>query len=115
MLLAGRVAARRVADWIGAADVVCQPSLVEPFGQALLEALASERRSSRRGSAGRPSSCRPRPACSSTRRVDSIAAGLAAARGFPRPESRGARRRRAEHDVRVQAERIASVLAAAAQ
>jgi hypothetical protein len=41
--LAGRVAHARVADWIAACDVVCQPSLVEPFGQALLEALASER------------------------------------------------------------------------
>ena len=32
-----------VRRWIQAADVVCQPSLVEPFGQALLEAMASER------------------------------------------------------------------------
>ena len=30
-----------VERWIRAADVVCQPSLVEPFGQALLEAMAS--------------------------------------------------------------------------
>ncbi len=39
----GRVPHERVADWIAACDVLCQPSLVEPFGQALLEALASER------------------------------------------------------------------------
>ena len=33
----------RVAAWIAAADVVCQPSLVEPFGLATLEGLASAR------------------------------------------------------------------------
>ncbi|MGH2995831.1 MAG: glycosyltransferase, partial [Gaiellaceae bacterium] len=41
--LVGRVPHDRVADWVAACDVLCQPSLVEPFGQALLEALASER------------------------------------------------------------------------
>ena len=32
-----------VAGYLAAADVLCQPSLVEPFGQATLEALASAR------------------------------------------------------------------------
>ena len=64
--LAGRVEHDRVARWLAAADVVCQPSLVEPFGQAILEAMASARSWQRR-SAGRPSSCRRRPACWSTR------------------------------------------------
>ena len=41
--VAGRVPHEEVRRWIRAADVVCQPSLVEPFGQALLEAMASER------------------------------------------------------------------------
>ena len=41
--LVGRVPHDEVATWISACDVLCQPSLVEPFGQALLEAMASER------------------------------------------------------------------------
>ena len=41
--LAGTVDHGRVAAWIAAADVVCQPSLVEPFGLATLEGLASGR------------------------------------------------------------------------
>ena len=32
-----------VPGYLAAADVLCQPSLVEPFGQAALEALASAR------------------------------------------------------------------------
>ncbi len=40
----GRVAARRRSPrGSRPRDVVCQPSLIEPFGQALLEAMASER------------------------------------------------------------------------
>lgn len=41
--LAGQIDHDRVAAWIAAADVVCQPSLAEPFGLATLEALASGR------------------------------------------------------------------------
>src|SRR4051794_31250355 len=41
--LAGRVEHDHVARWLAAADVVCQPSLVEPFGQAILEAMAAGR------------------------------------------------------------------------
>src|SRR5262245_11602486 len=39
----GRVPNDEVAGWLVAADVVCQPSLIEPFGQALLEAMAAGR------------------------------------------------------------------------
>jgi glycosyltransferase involved in cell wall biosynthesis len=41
--LVGRVSHERVPDWIAACDVLCQPSLIEPFGQAVLEGLATER------------------------------------------------------------------------
>ncbi|MGL6278864.1 MAG: glycosyltransferase, partial [Gaiella sp.] len=41
--LAGRVPHEAVPDWVAAADVVCQPNLVEPFGLATLEAMASAR------------------------------------------------------------------------
>jgi glycosyltransferase involved in cell wall biosynthesis len=39
--LAGSVPHEAIPDWIAAADVVCQPSLVEPFGLATLEAMAA--------------------------------------------------------------------------
>jgi glycosyltransferase involved in cell wall biosynthesis len=39
----GRVAHDHVPRWLAACDVLCLPSLVEPFGQALLEAMACER------------------------------------------------------------------------
>ena len=39
----GRVPHDQVAGYIAAADVLCQPSTIEPFGQALLEAMAMER------------------------------------------------------------------------
>ena len=43
IVLAGRVPHDDIPQWIAAADVVCGPSLVEPFGEALLEALACGR------------------------------------------------------------------------
>jgi glycosyltransferase involved in cell wall biosynthesis len=39
----GRVPHEDVPTWIAGADVVCQPSLTEPFGLATLEAMASAR------------------------------------------------------------------------
>ena len=39
----GRVAHDEVPGWLSAADVVCGPALLEPFGQALLEAMACSR------------------------------------------------------------------------
>src|SRR5919106_1406130 len=78
--LVGRVSHERVADWIGACDVLCQPSLIEPFGQALLEALASERSVVATRAGGPPEFVTSEtgvlvdPAS-----VDSIAAGLLAA------------------------------------
>ena len=39
----GAVPHDAVPGYLAAADVLCQPSLVEPFGQATLEALASAR------------------------------------------------------------------------
>src|SRR5436305_6585356 len=38
--VAGRVPHGQVPDWLARAHVVCQPSLIEPFGQSLLEAMA---------------------------------------------------------------------------
>ena len=41
--LAGRIPQADVPQWVAACDVLCQPSLTEPFGQATLEAMAMER------------------------------------------------------------------------
>jgi glycosyltransferase involved in cell wall biosynthesis len=108
--LVGRVAHEAVADWIGACDVLCQPSLVEPFGQALLEALACERSVLATRVGGPPEFVLPQagvlvdPAS-----VASIAEGLRAAAELPSPNP-AAREAAADHDVRLQAERVERVL-----
>jgi glycosyltransferase involved in cell wall biosynthesis len=52
----GRVPHDGVPTWIAACDVLCQPSLVEPFGLATLEGWPPAARSSRRESAALRSS-----------------------------------------------------------
>jgi glycosyltransferase involved in cell wall biosynthesis len=113
--LVGRVRHDEVATWISACDVLCQPSLVEPFGQALLEAMASERSVVATEVGG------PREFVSAEsgvlvdpRSVDAIAAGLRRAAELPRP-NRAARVAASAHDVRLQAERVEAVLKRAAQ
>src|SRR5207245_9181166 len=39
----GRVPHEEIPGWLSSADVVCGPALIEPFGQALLEAMACGR------------------------------------------------------------------------
>ncbi len=113
--LAGRVPHGDVERWIRAADVVCQPSLVEPFGQALLEAMASERTVMATAFGGPPEFVIPAAGVLvDPEDVSSIAGGLreAAALGTP---NRAARAAAAAHDVNLQAARIEEVLAQAAR
>ena len=108
--LAGRVPHEQVADWIAACEVLCQPSLVEPFGQALLEAMASERPVVATRVGGPPEFVTPESGVLvDPESVDSIAAGLKTALELPRPNA-AARSAAAEHDVRRQAARVAEVL-----
>jgi glycosyltransferase involved in cell wall biosynthesis len=110
----GRVPHEEVADWIGAADVVCQPSLVEPFGQALLEGLASERSVVATRVGGPPEFVPPEAGVLvDPTSVDAIEAGLRDAAALPSPNP-AARAAAAEHDVRRQAERVERVLQTAA-
>jgi glycosyltransferase involved in cell wall biosynthesis len=112
--LVGRVPHGAVAEWIGAADVVCQPSLVEPFGQALLEALASERSVVATRVGGPPEFVPPQAGVLvDPNDVEAIAGGLALAAELPSPNP-AAREAAALHDVRVQAEKVERVLEAAA-
>ncbi|MDQ3891024.1 MAG: glycosyltransferase, partial [Actinomycetota bacterium] len=108
--LVGRVPHEQVADWIAASDVVCLPSLVEPLGQALLEAMASERSVVATRVGGPPEFVTPEtgvlvdPAS-----VESIEEGLRAAAALPRPNA-AARAAARRYDVRVEARRVGEVL-----
>jgi glycosyltransferase involved in cell wall biosynthesis len=113
--LVGRVPHDRVPDWIAACDVLCQPSLVEPFGQTLLEAFASERPVVATKVGGPPELVTPETGVLvEPGSVDSIRIGLEAALGLPRPNS-AARKTAESHDVRLQARRITDLLRAGSQ
>ena len=103
-----------MANWTAAADVVCQPSLVEPFGQAILEALASERTVVATRVGGPPEFVPPSAGVLvDPTSVAAIADGLRAAAAFPSPNP-AAREAALSHDVRLQAERVERVLEEAA-
>ena len=106
----GRVSHSSVADLIAASDVVCQPSLIEPFGQAVLEALACERPVVATRIGGPAELLTPETGVLvDPGSVDSIAAGLRAAVDLPRPNP-AARAIAEEHDVVKQAARVARLL-----
>jgi len=109
--LLGRVAHQRVADLVAASDVVCQPSLIEPFGQVVLEALASERPVVATRIGGPAELVTPETGVLvDAGSVDSIESGLRAAANLPRPNP-AARAIAEEHDVVKQAARVARLLA----
>ncbi len=112
--LAGRVPHGEVADWIAACDVLCQPSLAEPFGQAALEGMAMERSVVATTEGGPPEFVTPASGrlVAPGDRAALIDALVQAARlPSPNPAARAAA---AEHDVGVQAGRMAAVLERAA-
>jgi glycosyltransferase involved in cell wall biosynthesis len=113
--LTGAIPHDRVPEQLARSHVVCQPSLVEPFGQALLEAMACERSVVATRVGG------PREFVSPQAGVlvdpfdeDDIAAGLHRAAALPRPNP-AAREAAAVHDVRRQAARMEEVLLRAAR
>jgi glycosyltransferase involved in cell wall biosynthesis len=108
--VAGAVPHGEVPRWLAAADAVCQPSLVEPFGQALLEAMACARSVVATRNGGPPEFVTGEAGVL----VDpldeaSIAAGLERAGTLPTPND-AARAAAAAHDVRLQAERLEAIL-----
>ena len=114
MRLVGRVPHAEVASWIAAADVVCQPSLVEPFGQAILEALASERSVVATRVGGPPEFVPPEAGVLvDPTSIEAIAEGLQAAAALPSPNP-AAREAALPHDVKLQAERVERILEDAA-
>jgi len=110
----GPVEHDRVPDWIAAADVVCQPSLVEPIGLVTLEAMAAGR-SVVATRVGGPPEFVPDGAgvLVDPGDEDGLVAALDAAAALPRPSEAGLRAA-AEHALDVQAARVEEILARAA-
>ncbi|HKY26230.1 MAG TPA: glycosyltransferase [Gaiella sp.] len=112
--VAGPVPHAEIPLWLAAAEVVCQPSLVEPFGLATLEAMACAR-SVVATRVGGPPEFVPAEAGVIVDPHDEVAlaAALAAAAALPCPNY-AARAAAERHDVRRQAERIEALLERAA-
>jgi glycosyltransferase involved in cell wall biosynthesis len=105
----------RVARWVAAADVVCQPSLVEPFGLAALEAMAAGRSVVGTTVGGQVEFVTPEAGVLVPPEDDeALADALEAAASMARPNL-AARAAAEAHDVRRQAERIEAILARAAR
>ena len=105
-----RVPHTDVARWLAAADVVCQPSLVEPFGQVLLEAMACERSVVATRVGGPPEFVTPAAGVLvDPYDEEAIADGLRRAAALPTPNP-AAREAAAAHDVHRQAARLEAIL-----
>ena len=113
--LVGRVGHDAVPAWIAAADVVCQPSVLEPFGLATLEAMASARSVVATRVGGPPEFVAP--GCGvlvDPEDEDALVAALTDAAALPNPNV-AAREAASAHDVRLQAERVEEILLRAAR
>jgi glycosyltransferase involved in cell wall biosynthesis len=113
--LVGRVGHNAVPTWIAACDVLCQPSVAEPFGLATLEAMASGRSVVATSVGGPPEFVTPEAGVL----VDpldeyGLVSALAHAGALPRPNLSG-RDAAGDHDVRLQAERVEAILLRAAR
>lgn len=112
--LAGRIPQAEVPQWVAACDVLCQPSLREPFGQATLEAMAMERSVLATVVGGPPEFVtREAGVLVDPQDADGLAPALELVSRMPAPNP-DARRAAAEHDVKRQAARMAAVLEHAA-
>jgi glycosyltransferase involved in cell wall biosynthesis len=110
MRVIGRVAHHEVPAWIAACDVLCQPSLVEPFGLATLEAMAAGRSVVATKVGGPPEFVTLESGVLvDPEDDDALVAALSAAAALPRPNA-AARSAAKGHDVRLQAERVETIL-----
>jgi glycosyltransferase involved in cell wall biosynthesis len=113
--LTGRVPHDAIPEHLARASVLCQPSLLEPLGQSLLEGMAAGRPVVATRIGGPPEFVPPEAgALVDPLDLDSIADGLrrAAALPVPNPAARAAAE---AHDVNVQASRVESILERAAR
>ena len=107
--LLGRVPHDDVPGLIAAAHVVAQPSLIEPFGQSLLEAMACGRSVVATRVGGPPEFVTPDAGVLvDPTDDDELVRGLDTAAGLPRP-NQAAREAAEPHDVNRQAERLEQI------
>ena len=113
--LLGRVGHDEIPGLIAAARVVAQPSLVEPFGQAVLEAMACGRPVVATRIGGPPEFVPPGAGILvDPLDADGLTEALRAAAELPCPNE-AARAAASEHDVKRQAERLEEILVQAAR
>jgi glycosyltransferase involved in cell wall biosynthesis len=99
-----------VPSWLSAADVVCGPALIEPFGQALLEAMACGRGVVATRVGGPPEFVPPDAGVLvDPLDVGELARALETAASLPSPNA-AARAAAALHDLRTQAARVEEIL-----
>jgi glycosyltransferase involved in cell wall biosynthesis len=108
--LVGKVAHDEMPSWLARSHVLCQPSLLEPFGLALLEAMAAGRSvvATRIGGPSEFVTGEAGVLVDPTDEKD-LARGLAAAAAFACP-NQAARSAAEGHDVRRQADRVEEIL-----
>jgi glycosyltransferase involved in cell wall biosynthesis len=112
--LLGRVAHDEVPSLLADAHVLCQPSVLEPLGQSLLEGMAVGRPVVATRIGGPPEFVPPEAGVLvDPLDIDGIARAMRAAAALPVPND-AARAAAAAHDVRRQAERIEAILLRAA-
>jgi glycosyltransferase involved in cell wall biosynthesis len=113
--LMGALPSERIPAQIAAAHVVCQPSLIEPFGQAVLEAMACGRSVVATRIGGPPEFVPPEAGVLvDPVDEDALVAALHTAAALPCPNP-AARAAAEEHDVRRQAEKVEAILERAAR
>ncbi|MDX6581610.1 MAG: hypothetical protein QOI10_794 [Solirubrobacterales bacterium] len=106
----GRIPQAEVPRWIAACDVLCQASLIEPFGQATLEGMAMERSVIATMVGGPPEFVTPEAGVLvDPTDGEALTAALERAAQLPAPNP-AARAAAADHDVRLQVAKMAAVL-----
>jgi glycosyltransferase involved in cell wall biosynthesis len=111
----GRIAHEDVPRYIAEATVLCQPSLIEPFGQALLEGMAAGR-SVVATRVGGPPEFVPPEAGVLVDPLDTTALADAMTRAAKLPSPNpAARAAAAKHDVTLRAEKVEQILERAAR
>jgi glycosyltransferase involved in cell wall biosynthesis len=111
----GKVPHSEVPGWVARSHVLCQPSLVEPFGLALLEAMAAGRSVVATRIGGPPEFVPPEAGVLVDPTDESdLAQGLHRAAALPCPNE-AARAAAERHDVRRQGERVEAILLRAAR
>lgn len=106
----GRIPQSEVPEWVAACDVLCQPSLMEPFGQATLEGMAMERSVVATSNGGPPEFVPPEAGVLvDPGDPDALLAALERTAAMPSP-NRAAREAARVHDVRTEAGRMLTVL-----